>query len=64
MSDNFVAAQIISFPPRKVKGWSKKIINPAAVDAAQVIVALDIAVEAGLTAKFQLLRYPHPSQQF
>ena len=64
MADNFVAAQIISFPPRKVKGWSKTIVNPAAVNTSQVIVALDIAVEAGLAAKFQLLRYTHPSQQF
>ncbi len=64
MSDNFVAAQIFSFPPRKVKGWSKKIVNTAAVDTSQMVVAIDIAVEMGLAAEFQLFRRPHPSQQF
>lgn len=62
MAENLIAAQIISFPPRKVKGWPKKVVDPATADAAQVIVSLDVAIEAGLAVKLQLLHRPHPNQ--
>ena len=61
MAENLVAAQIIGFPPQKVKGWANKVVDPAAADTAQVIVSLDVAVEAGLAVKLQLLHRPHPN---
>jgi hypothetical protein len=48
--ENLVTARIIGATPQKVKGWAVNIVHSAALNAADVIVTLDIAVESGLLA--------------
>jgi hypothetical protein len=65
MSEYAIIAPIIGVPPRKVKGRALNVVDPTAADAAEVIVAGDVAVETGLAAReFQLSNRAGPRQQF
>jgi len=63
-AENAIIAEIIGYPPRKVKGCAVNIVNPAAFYATNVMVRGQIAIESSLfAAKLQLLYYARPSQQ-
>ena len=62
--ENLITARIIGVTPQKVKGWAVNIVHPAALHAADVIVAVDIAVEPGLlAADIEFLDHSRASQQ-
>jgi hypothetical protein len=59
-----IIAQIIGYPPRKVKGWAVNIVQPTAPNATNVFVPLNIAVKPRFpAAELQLLDRPQPAEQ-
>ncbi len=64
MANDLITAQIIIFRRRKFKGGCRKVVDPPAADAAEMVVLGRIGIEAGLAAGMLFfLDQAHPRQQ-
>jgi hypothetical protein len=64
VSEDVVTAEIIRYTPQKVKRWGVNIVHSAALDAANVLVRGQIAIESSLFGtELQFLYHARFSQQ-